>query len=338
MAHDSVGSWFLKLQQSSKSFTIDGRVTWVDIEGVQLCVWSQNTFARISSKWGNMLYDEDKEESYLHRKRICIKTALEENIFKIVAQGKVYWVRAKEVIGWVLEFTKEEEDDNESDDETIDENISPDTAYPPVGYDVSNLLLKQVIDCCRNCFIKEGTTMKDTITELMVKEVLEKVVTNSDSCLINTKINYDSINELSEKFFMELQYNNFGEMVEEDAMGHIANFLGILDPIKIGIFDTDQLRLNIFPLSLTGDARVWWSNGKSYVVNNYKKEGHGYHELMEWIDLKHYDNGIDRMTKSTLCHAWVYRWGNNESEDDIMSSDEEWEESDHGKATNKNDK
>ncbi|GJS70856.1 hypothetical protein Tco_0703697 [Tanacetum coccineum] len=37
-------------------------------------------------------------------------------------------VRAKEVIGWVLEFAKEEEYDNESDDETIDENMK-DNSY-----------------------------------------------------------------------------------------------------------------------------------------------------------------------------------------------------------------
>ncbi|GJX56377.1 hypothetical protein Tco_0286274 [Tanacetum coccineum] len=169
---------------------------------------------------------------------------------------------------------------------------------------------------------------------------------SSDSCPINTKINYDSINELSKKIFMELQYNTFGGM-EEDVVGHIASLLGILDPIKIAIFDTDRLRLNIFPLSLTGAARVWWSSernkkitawgilfgrffckyfplsqdGKNYVVNSHKKDGPGYYELMAWMDSRHDDN-IDRMTKSALCHAWVYGWGNDESEDDIVSSDE----------------
>ncbi|GJU50919.1 RNA-directed DNA polymerase, eukaryota [Tanacetum coccineum] len=59
MAHVNVGSWFLKLQQASKLFNID---------------------------------------------------------------GKVYWVRAKEVTGWVPKFT-EEEDNNEFEDETIDENM-----------------------------------------------------------------------------------------------------------------------------------------------------------------------------------------------------------------------
>ncbi|GKB56057.1 hypothetical protein Tco_0912243 [Tanacetum coccineum] len=100
--------------------------------------------------------------------------------------------------------------------------------------------------------------MTDNITKLIMKVVLEKAVAKTDSCLVSTKI--DSINELSKKIFMELQYNTFGRMEEEDVVDYIVDFLGILDPIKIAIFDTDRLRLNIFPLSLTRAARVWWSS------------------------------------------------------------------------------
>ncbi|GJT66315.1 hypothetical protein Tco_1017795 [Tanacetum coccineum] len=160
--------------------------------------------------------------------------------------------------------------------------------------------------------------MIDTITELTVKEVLEKAVAKFDSCL-----DYDSINKLSKNFFMELQYNTFGVMEEEDVVDHIADFHGILDPIKILIFDTNRLRLNIFPLSLTGTARVWWSNGMDHVKNIHNKDGPGYYELMAWMDSRHNDKRIDQMTKSALCHAWVYGWGNDESADYIVSNDEE---------------
>ncbi|GJV09833.1 RNA-directed DNA polymerase, eukaryota [Tanacetum coccineum] len=79
MSHVGVNSWLSKLQQASNSFSIDERVAWIDIEGVPLCVWSRNTFSRISSKWGSLLHDEDA--SYFHRKRLCIKTTIEDNIF-----------------------------------------------------------------------------------------------------------------------------------------------------------------------------------------------------------------------------------------------------------------
>nr|GEV32282.1 hypothetical protein [Tanacetum cinerariifolium] len=57
-------------------------VAWIDIEGVSLCVWSQNTFDKISSKWGSLLHEEEKDDSYFHRKRLCIKTSIGNNIFE----------------------------------------------------------------------------------------------------------------------------------------------------------------------------------------------------------------------------------------------------------------
>nr|GEW97644.1 RNA-directed DNA polymerase, eukaryota [Tanacetum cinerariifolium] len=99
------------IQQACKTFNIDGRVTWVDIEGVPLSLWSQNTFARISSKWGEMLYEEDKNELYLHRKRICIKTTLKKifsNRLKLLLKG--------EVMSNEKEDNKGEMDDKQSED------------------------------------------------------------------------------------------------------------------------------------------------------------------------------------------------------------------------------
>ena len=127
-SHVGIGSWFSVLEQASCSFNLDGRVAWVDIEGVPLKVWTKNTFAKIISKWGELVYEEEKEDSCLHRKRVCIHTTLEENIFesfKIIAKGKVYWVRAKEVNGWNPNFMEEEDNDDDSmDDNSIGENDS----------------------------------------------------------------------------------------------------------------------------------------------------------------------------------------------------------------------
>nr|GEW48163.1 RNA-directed DNA polymerase, eukaryota [Tanacetum cinerariifolium] len=67
--HVGVGSWFSKLQPAYGNFKIDERVVWIDIKGVPVCAWSHNTFARIASKWGVLLHDEDEEASFFHRKR-----------------------------------------------------------------------------------------------------------------------------------------------------------------------------------------------------------------------------------------------------------------------------
>ncbi|GJU92308.1 nucleotide-binding alpha-beta plait domain-containing protein [Tanacetum coccineum] len=63
-SHVGVGSWFSSLEYASNTFLIDERVVWVDIEGVPLKVWTTNTFNKISSKWGEMLFEEDKKNVY----------------------------------------------------------------------------------------------------------------------------------------------------------------------------------------------------------------------------------------------------------------------------------
>ncbi|GJT60190.1 RNA-directed DNA polymerase, eukaryota [Tanacetum coccineum] len=117
-SHVGVNSWFSLLQQVSNSFCIDERVAWIDIEGVPLCVWSRNTFDKISSKWGSLLHEEEEDDSYFHRKRLCIKTIIAYNIFesfKIIVKGKIFWIRAKEVTGWAPKFSDTQDVSSDSD-------------------------------------------------------------------------------------------------------------------------------------------------------------------------------------------------------------------------------
>ncbi|GKF56682.1 hypothetical protein Tco_0167022, partial [Tanacetum coccineum] len=110
-----------------------------------------------------------------------------------------------------------------------------------------------------NLFLVSGNrltrAMTDVTTEFIIRETLEKAVTNSNSKLTETWIN---LYELCKKIFKDLQCHAFRGTEEEDVVDHIADFLKILDPIKIAIFDTIQLRINNFPL--TGDAKIWWLN------------------------------------------------------------------------------
>ncbi|GJV23015.1 hypothetical protein Tco_1375710 [Tanacetum coccineum] len=157
--------------------------------------------------------------------------------------------------------------------------------------------------------------MTNVITEFIIREILEKAVTNSNSKLTATWVDLD---ELCKKIFKDLQCHAFNGNEEDDDVDHIADFLEILDPIKMEIFDTNQLRVNIFPLSLTGDAKMWWLNERD-------------NKITAWGMLA---GRIDRVTKSALGHAWVYKWGINDSENDTVSSDEEWEEHEYGNPPN----
>ncbi|GKB05425.1 RNA-directed DNA polymerase, eukaryota, reverse transcriptase zinc-binding domain protein [Tanacetum coccineum] len=122
-SHVGVRSWFSSLHHASNSFRIDKRIAWVDIEGVPLKVWMKNTFTKISSKWGEILYEEDKENLCLNSQRVFIQTTLENNIFKsfkIFVHRKFHWFHAKEVFGWVPDFMEDEEVEDDSDKEIVD--------------------------------------------------------------------------------------------------------------------------------------------------------------------------------------------------------------------------
>ncbi|GKD71880.1 RNA-directed DNA polymerase, eukaryota [Tanacetum coccineum] len=91
--------------------------------GVPMKMWTSNTFNKFLSKWGELLFEEDKENLSLYSKRICIKTKLQQNIFKtfkIIVKGKKNWIRAKEVSRWVPDFLEEEEGEDESNDDKDD--------------------------------------------------------------------------------------------------------------------------------------------------------------------------------------------------------------------------
>ncbi|GJY39337.1 nucleotide-binding alpha-beta plait domain-containing protein [Tanacetum coccineum] len=116
-----VGTWFSKLQQAIMELNMEGRITWVEIEGIALKLWSGNTVKRITSRWGVLLQVDDQEDGCLHRKRVCIKTKVNMNIFesfKIIYCSKTFWIRAKEDLGWVPAILEDNEEEDESDGES----------------------------------------------------------------------------------------------------------------------------------------------------------------------------------------------------------------------------
>nr|GEY91949.1 L-lactate dehydrogenase B-like [Tanacetum cinerariifolium] len=87
--------------------------------GVPLHAWSRATFAKIGSKWVEMMDLEDGSDDLFERKRICINTNRASNIletFKIIVKRKVFWVRAKELFVWSLMFKETPEVEHSSDD------------------------------------------------------------------------------------------------------------------------------------------------------------------------------------------------------------------------------
>ncbi|GKD49401.1 RNA-directed DNA polymerase, eukaryota [Tanacetum coccineum] len=99
------------------------RIVWVSVEGLPINAWSNNTFSKVASKWGELVEWEDLEENSLPCKQLCLKTNIDVIInerFKIILKGKVYWIRAKELDAWVLKFLSDKIDDYSSYDESND--------------------------------------------------------------------------------------------------------------------------------------------------------------------------------------------------------------------------
>ncbi|GKE60540.1 nucleotide-binding alpha-beta plait domain-containing protein, partial [Tanacetum coccineum] len=123
----SVGSWFSCIKQAAMDFVTEGRIAWVEIEGIPFKLWSNNTFKRIANRWGVLLDIDDQEETCYHSKRLCIHMKSGRSIlenFKIIHRGMVFWVRASETPGWVLDFADESDDDDQEDEMSKEEGFN----------------------------------------------------------------------------------------------------------------------------------------------------------------------------------------------------------------------
>nr|GFA50218.1 hypothetical protein [Tanacetum cinerariifolium] len=88
----------IKYMGNYGDFVTNGRIAWVEVEGVLLKLWSHNTFKRIADRWGKLLDVDDQEETCYHSKRLCIHTKS----------------------GWVSDFADESDDEDQEDDMSND--------------------------------------------------------------------------------------------------------------------------------------------------------------------------------------------------------------------------
>nr|GEY06537.1 hypothetical protein [Tanacetum cinerariifolium] len=98
--------------------------------------------------------------------------------------------------------------------------------------------------------------MTGVMTELILRECIEKAPAKSS--LVKPKINDNMKIELSKEHIKKLRNNVYSGTEEEDMVDHIAKLLEIRNLIKTRKMDTDQLRMYVFPFSLTDATRKWW--------------------------------------------------------------------------------
>ncbi|GJZ56765.1 hypothetical protein Tco_0612259 [Tanacetum coccineum] len=158
---------------------------------------------------------------------------------------------------------------------------------------------------------------------------MEKAQKKSSLAKPNTNDNMNI--ELSKEFLMKLRSNAYYGMFDEDVVDHIAKVLEILNLIKIPNAGSHRLRMKVFPLSLADDSRQWWIDEEDGKITTWK-------ELVEKFFCKFYPLSrdgkdemleVDGMTQKALLHSWINENWNKKPMNDIVSSDEEWEESDY---------
>ncbi|GJZ05636.1 hypothetical protein Tco_0539429 [Tanacetum coccineum] len=160
---------------------------------------------------------------------------------------------------------------------------------------------------------------------------------------------YNNINiELNKGFLEELQKNIYHGWIDEDVINHIAKVLEMVDLIHVPGVDSHQLRMKVFPISLTDDARQWWKNKgegnitiseelvEKFFCKFYPESYNGEEEILDegdnWgIDPLEFISRvnssfdkhmkIDGRTKKVLFHSWMNEnWNKRRIDNSILSS------------------
>ncbi|GKE58599.1 hypothetical protein Tco_1497784 [Tanacetum coccineum] len=97
--------------------------------------------------------------------------------------------------------------------------------------------------------------MTGVMIELILRKCMEKA--QAESSLAKPKIDNNVKIKLSKEHLKELRNYAFSGSEEEDVIDHIAKVLEILNLTKTPNVDTNQLRVHVFPFSLTGAAQKW---------------------------------------------------------------------------------
>ncbi|GJT84898.1 hypothetical protein Tco_1066615 [Tanacetum coccineum] len=112
--------------------------------------------------------------------------------------------------------------------------------------------------CCANSedLIEEGVT--ETIMKPTLREYMKEVQVNYGSNTTTPRFNENAKFKIGGEFLKILHDNAFNGTNGDDVVDHTTKVLAILDLIKIPNVDPDELRIHVFPLSLTGAAQKWW--------------------------------------------------------------------------------
>ncbi|GKE73231.1 reverse transcriptase domain, reverse transcriptase zinc-binding domain protein [Tanacetum coccineum] len=115
--HNGIKSWFSTLKPWYDEFVVDERLIWLEIEGVPIRAWCNDTFTHLCRKWGEVLFLDDSDPCNRLSKRLCIKSSHALLVFEstLVTLNNVnYTIRVRELCSWTPNFIC---NDSDSDDD-----------------------------------------------------------------------------------------------------------------------------------------------------------------------------------------------------------------------------
>ncbi|KAL4555498.1 hypothetical protein LXL04_038119 [Taraxacum kok-saghyz] len=94
MAHSAFDSWFSVLKLWHNDFVVTERIAWLEVEGIPLLAWCNDTFTKIASKWGDLVFVDNSDVTNRFSVRIGVKTLYAPLVFEstfAMVQGVEYW-------------------------------------------------------------------------------------------------------------------------------------------------------------------------------------------------------------------------------------------------------
>ncbi|GJX76532.1 RNA-directed DNA polymerase, eukaryota [Tanacetum coccineum] len=107
LIHEGILSWFSMLNIWNDKFVVAERLIWLEVEGVPFGAWNNDSFKKICSRWGEVLFVDDTDSTNRFSIRLCLKSTHASLIFaSIVAtfKGVSHVIRVRELCSWTPNF------------------------------------------------------------------------------------------------------------------------------------------------------------------------------------------------------------------------------------------
>ncbi|KAL4574270.1 hypothetical protein LXL04_021098 [Taraxacum kok-saghyz] len=117
LAHNAFSSWFSILKPWHNDFVVTERIVWLEVEGIPLLAWGDETFRRIAAKWGELLFVDNSDGTNRCSIRMGVKTKHAALVYEstfLTVQAVEYCIRVRELSSWTpnfLEGFKDEQED-----------------------------------------------------------------------------------------------------------------------------------------------------------------------------------------------------------------------------------